>query len=81
MVKKVPPTRFHRLCPQHIETLRVLGAWWRDNEYGPSLVELGQKLGVTGPTVQQRLEKLEAAKLVTRTPGAARSWRPTGRKP
>lgn len=59
-----------------LETLRHIKEYIEAYQYSPTLAELAAAAGVTPNCVAERLGALVKLKLITKTPGIARSIRP-----
>lgn len=62
--------------PKHVETVKALRRFWREQGCGPTVRELADILGHAASTTYERLVRLERAGLVTRAPNLPRSWAP-----
>ena len=61
------------LTPNQLRVLRFIDGFIRDRGYAPTLDEIGRRMGVTKPTVQQYLQALEQKGVIRRERYAHRS--------
>lgn len=60
-----------------LETLKHIKEYIEAHQYSPTVAELAASAGVTPNCVTERLGALVKLKLITKTPGIARSIRPS----